>query len=278
MVSVTDGHLHVVSADTDRFPLRPGGFGRDWWTGRAVDAGQITRDLDGTGVDRGVVVQAVGPYGNDNSYARAAVEADPERLALVVAIDAGGDDPGREVAGLAAEGGVAGVRVFAAGGDAAWLTDGRGEEIWAAAARSGVSIVAALLPDHLDALPTLVADRPDVLVALDHLAFPDLTGGPPYASAGPLLALAALPAVHLKVSTISLLAARGLGGTRALVERLVEVFGADRVAWGSDHPQSYELSYPEMVALARDACAGLDDAARAAVLGGTADRLWFGGR
>jgi L-fuconolactonase len=277
MVSVIDAHLHVVSADTDRFPQQPSGFGRDWWTGRSVDVGQITDDLDATGVDRGVIVQAVGPYKNDNRYARAAVSRDPERFALVAAIDATGPDPGGELSTLVAGGGVSGVRVFAAGGDASWLADERGEAIWDVAARTGVSIVAALFGDHLDALGALVSRQPAVTVALDHLAFPDLGGGPPYPRAGSLFALAALPAVHLKVTTIGLLAARDAGGSRALTDRLVVTFGAERVAWGSDHPQSYEISYPDMVQLAFDACVGLEPDARAAVLGGTAARLWFGG-
>jgi predicted TIM-barrel fold metal-dependent hydrolase len=278
MVSVSDSHLHVVSADTDRYPLQPSGFGRDWWTGRAVDAEQIDRDLTAAGVDRGVVVQAVGPYRNDNRYARDVVRGDPERFALVAAIDVGGPDPGAEVEALASEGDLAGVRVFAAGGEAAWLTDGRGAGIWAAAAEAGISLVAALFADHLDALAALVTAQPDVLVALDHLAFPDLRGGHPYPNAASLLGLAVLPAVHLKVTTISLTTARDHGGAPRLVERLVGEFGADRVAWGSDHPQSYELPYPEMVQLARDACAGLDPDDRDAVLGGTAARLWFGAR
>jgi L-fuconolactonase len=278
MISVIDSHLHVVSADTQRYPLQPGGFGRDWWTGRSVDLEQIGRDLDRAGIARGVIVQAVGPYRNDNRYARAAVESDPDRFALVGAIDATGPDPGRELAALVDEGDVAGVRVFAAGGGASWLTDGRGEAIWDVAARTGISLVAALFADHFDALGSLVAARPDVVVALDHLAFADLTGGPPYANAGALFALAALPAVHLKVTTISLLAAVDAGGSGPLVERLVGAFGPERVAWGSDHPQSFEIPYPDMVQLARDACAGLGPAERAAVLGGTAARLWFGSR
>jgi predicted TIM-barrel fold metal-dependent hydrolase len=278
MVSVIDAHLHVVSADTDRYPLQPGGLGRDWWTGRSVDVGQIGRDLTAAGVDRGVIVQAVGPYRNDNRYARAAVGSDPDRLALVGAIDATGSDPGGELSALVADGGVSGARVFAAGGDASWLTDSRGEAIWEVAAGTGVSLVAALFADHLDALGGLVSARPDVVVALDHLAFPDLTGGPPYPQAGALFALAALPAVHLKVTTIGLLAARDAGGSRALLDRLITVFGPDRVAWGSDHPQSYEIPYPDMVQLALDACVGLEPDARTAVLGGTAARLWFGDR
>jgi predicted TIM-barrel fold metal-dependent hydrolase len=277
MVSVIDAHLHVVSSDTDRFPQQPSGFGRDWWTGRAVDVEQIGRDLDAAGVDRGVIVQAVGPYRNDNSYARAAVAEHRDRFALVAAIDAGGPDPGAELASVVDAGPVAAVRVFAAAGDATWLDDERGHAIWEVASRTGTPLVAALFPGHLDALATLVDAHADVTVALDHLAFPDLSGGPALPNAAPLFALADLPAVHLKVTTISLTSAPAdAGGPRALVEQLAARFGADRVAWGSDHPQSYELPYLDMVALARDACAGLDPAARDAVLGGTAARLWFG--
>jgi predicted TIM-barrel fold metal-dependent hydrolase len=277
MVSVIDAHLHVVSGDTDRYPQHPSGFGRDWWSGRAVDVEHIARDLDATGVDRGVIVQAVGPYRNDNSYARAAVAGDPTRFALVAAIDAGGRDPGTELGVVVDAGPVAAVRVFAAAGDATWLDDERGRAIWEVASRTGTSLVAALFPDHLDALAALVDAHPDVTVALDHLAFPDLTGGAPYPNAAPLLAVSELPSVHLKVTTISLTSAPSdAGGPRALVEQLVERFGADRIAWGCVLPLCFELPYPEMVALAKEACIGLDAGARDEVLGGTAARLWFG--
>src|SRR3954453_9315399 len=113
MVSVTDAHVHVVSSDTERYPLRLGGFDRDWWTGRSIDAPHVTRDLDAAGVERAVIVQAVGPYSNDNRYARDAVANSGGRFALVAAIDADGDDPTSELEALATGGGVAGVRVAA---------------------------------------------------------------------------------------------------------------------------------------------------------------------
>jgi predicted TIM-barrel fold metal-dependent hydrolase len=250
MVSVIDGHLHVVSADTDRYPLQPGGLGRDWWTGRTVDVGQISRDLAAAGVDRGVIVQAVGPYRSDNRYARAAVLSDPDRFALVGAIDASGPDPGGELAALVGDGGVAGARVFAVGGDASWLTDSRGEAIWEVAARTGVSLVAALFADHLDALGALVSGRPDV-VEMRSTTWPSRTSHrrPAYPQAGPLFALAALPAVHLKLTTIGLLGARGAGGSRALVDRLIAGFGRTG-SRGDRTTRVVRGPYPDMVQLA----------------------------
>jgi predicted TIM-barrel fold metal-dependent hydrolase len=276
MISVTDAHVHVVAKDTDRFPLRPGDFGRDWWTGRPVDAEHVTRDLDAAGVDRAVIVQAVGPYGNDNRYAHEVVAASGGRFALVVAIDTDADDPAAELATLVAGGSVAGVRVAAFAGDAPWMADGRGAAIWDAAADCGTNLVVACLARHVPAVADLVRRRPEVAVVLDHCAFPDLEGGPPYHRAAPLLDLADLDAVHLKVTTIVLRAAEAAGGAGTLVATLVDIFGVDRVCWGSDHPQTFEIPYARMVQLAFDATAALDAGARAAVLDTTARGLWFG--
>jgi L-fuconolactonase len=278
MISVTDAHVHVVSSDTDRFPLRPGDFGRDWWSGREIGAEQITRDLDAAGVERAVIVQAVGPYGNDNRYAQEVGAAGAGRFAAVVAIDTDGDDPAAELAALVGAGNVAGVRVAAFAGDAPWLTDGRGAAIWDAAADCGVNLVIACLAPHVPAVAELVRERPDVTVAMDHCAFPDLDGGPPYHRAAPLFELAGLPSVSLKLTTIVLRDAERVGGPRPLVAQLVDAFGAARVCWGSDHPQTYELSYVQMVQLARRATVALDAEARAAVLDTTARDLWFAGR
>ncbi len=278
MVSVTDAHVHVVSPEAQRYPRNPGRFGRDWWIGREVDAEHIADDLAGAGVERAVIVQAVGPYGNDNSYARDAVAASAGQFALVAAIDTDGADPAAELAALVENGGVAGVRVAAFAGECKFLTDGRGRAIWDIAAACGMNLIVACVADQLPEVAQLVADRPEVPVALDHCGFADLTGGPPYARATKLFDLAVLAGVHLKVTTIALRQADAAGGARAYVNHLVDAFGVNRLCWGSDHPQTFELPYPAMVRLAFDATVDLDDDQRAAVLDTNARRLWFGGR
>ena len=62
---------------------------------------------------------------------------------------------------------------------------------------------------------------------------------------------------------------------RSAVARLVDLFGAERIVWGSDHPQVHDRAYPALVTLVTDALSGLDETTQAAVLGGTAARLWF---
>jgi L-fuconolactonase len=273
---IIDAHLHVVSGDTRRYPQTPRGFGRDWWTGRTIDADAITADLDAAGVGRGVIVQAVGPYTADNRYARDAVRASGGRFALVAAIDADAGDPVDALEAVVREGDVAAVRVFAVQESSGWLHDHRAEAIWTAAADLGTSLVFAGLPHHLSRIAALCAATPQLTVALDHCAFVDLADGPPYVAAEPLFALAELPSVHLKVTTIGLETAETHGGAPAFVATLVERFGARRVAWGSDHPQTHEVAYPEMVEMARRATAPLDAGDARAVLHDTAARLWFG--
>ena len=49
-------------------------------------------------------------------------------------------------------------------------------------------------------------------------------------------------------------------------------FGAERLAWGSDYPQTHDRPYADLVALAEHACRNLSEPDRARVLGGTALR------
>jgi predicted TIM-barrel fold metal-dependent hydrolase len=132
-----------------------------------------------------------------------------------------------------------------------------------------------LFAGHLGAFCSLVEQVPEAWFALDHCAFPDLRSGPPYPEASSLVALADHRSVHLKVTSHVLLDAAAHGGTAALLEHLAASFGADRLCWGSDHPQTVELQYPEMVALAADAVRTLDDAAQRSILDLTARRLFF---
>ena len=51
-------------ATTARFPTHPTGVASDWWR-HGGDVDELIGELDGAGVERCVVVQAVGAYGHD---------------------------------------------------------------------------------------------------------------------------------------------------------------------------------------------------------------------
>jgi predicted TIM-barrel fold metal-dependent hydrolase len=261
---IVDSHTHVMSTDTDRYPTRPD-LGH-WFHG-AGDVASLLAAMDGAGVDQAVLVQFVGGYGYDCRYAADAVAEGGGRLRLCAAVDMFGADPAGDLRALAATTSVQAVRAFGVGAEAAvWLTDGRAAALWAAAAEVGTGVVATIWDRDLHHLRPLVEAHPDVTVAIDHCGFVDVAG-----DVAPLLDLADLPAVHVKVSSHVL---GPLADPAAAVDLLAAHFGADRLAWGSDYPQT-EGSYAEMVALARRAAGTLDDAGRADYLGRTARRLWF---
>jgi L-fuconolactonase len=131
-----------------------------------------------------------------------------------------------------------------------------------------------ILSHQLPELRAMLERFPEVSVALDHCGFPDLRGGPPYAKAEDLFGLAALPNVSLKVSGHLLKHAEAAGDHRDLVDQLSAAFGADRLLWGSDYPQTHDRSYAALVELGRGACSRLPLADQYAFLGENALRLW----
>ena len=258
----------------DRSPSRPTGVASDWWrAGGGVD--ELIKALDHADVDRAVVVQAYGAYGHDCSCAASAAGEHPARLALVISIDMEADDPAATMVDLmgALPVAPAGVRLFGVGGtEPVWLADGRAAAVWDLAAELGTTLVPTLFTRHLPALAAVIEERPEVTVALDHCAFPDMGDGGEAA----VVRLAELPEVHLKVTTHVLGWATDVEGDPApIVGRLASAFGAHRLCWGSDHPQNQSRSYAEKVELAHQATRELDPAERDAVLSGTALRLWF---
>jgi predicted TIM-barrel fold metal-dependent hydrolase len=262
---IVDSHTHVMSTDTERYPTRSD---LGYWFHGAGDVASLLAAMDDAAVDQAVLVQFVGGYGYDCTYAADAVAAGNGRLRLCVAVDMYGADPAADLRALATSASPQVVRVFGVGADdPVWLTDGRAAAVWAAAAETGIGIVATLWDRDLHHLRPLVEAHPTVTVAIDHCGFVDFSG-----DVSPLLDLADLPAVHVKVSSHVL---GPLEDPAVAVDLLADRFGADRLVWGSDYPQT-EGTYAGMVELARRAARNLDEGEREDFLGGTARRLWFG--
>lgn len=274
---IVDTHVHVIAADHDRYPLNPTGVDTGWVRQAPVTVEEYADLMDGAGVRRAVLVQAYGAYGHDNRYAVDAAASRPDRFASVVIIDTDHDpDPAARLRAMAEHDGVGGVRLFAiAGAMAARLDDPRTYPLWEMAVELDLRIVVALLAPQLPQLKVLLRRFPEVPVALDHCGFPDVAGGPPYPGAAPLFELAPLSNLNLKVTCNLLEYVVTAGGDpRDLVERLAEVFGAERLLWGSDFSHTHDRPYSALVELGRFACSRLATAERRAFLGENALRLW----
>jgi predicted TIM-barrel fold metal-dependent hydrolase len=270
---IVDTHVHVVARDESRYPLRPSGVGSQWFREHPVTAEDLLVTITAAEVDRAVLVQAHGAYGSDNSYVLDALRVAPDRFVGIVIVDP--DDPGSptRLRELAAVAGCHGVRLFGIGAEPPrWFDGDAGAALSDVAVELDLRIVATLLTPDLPRLARILARHPAVPVVLDHCGFPEVRGGPPFAGATELLALADHTGLHLKV-TSHVLESAGPHAS-AFVELLVDRFGAERLVWGSDYPQTHDRTYAELVALGREACAGLSLPDRARVLGENALRLW----
>jgi predicted TIM-barrel fold metal-dependent hydrolase len=270
---IVDTHVHVVAADRERYPLRPTGISLDWFREAPVAVEDFLTLMTAAGVDRAVLVQPMSAYGFDNRYVIDATRTHSDRLASVVIVDTA-DDPARRLRAMANEG-VSGVRLFAIGNPTLRrLDDAEALRLWEASAELDLPVVVTILSDQLPELRAMLERFPDASVALDHCGFPDLSGGPPYANARGLFELATLPNVSLKLSGHLLEHADAAGDPRDLVDQLAAAFGAHRLLWGSDYPQTHDRSYAALVELGRGACSRLPLADQRAFLGENALRLW----
>jgi predicted TIM-barrel fold metal-dependent hydrolase len=270
---IIDTHTHVVSPDEARYPRLGTGPASSvaWLTEQPVDAACLLADLDAGGVHGAVVVQPHGAYAYDNRYVAEARRLAPDRLVAVSIIDVAAPDRLEALRRWAAAG-MGGTRLFnIPPADPPWLGAEAGAAVVEEARALGVRLGVCVLPSDLHRVEALLLQAGDVPVALDHCGFADVRDlRSPTGQA--LVRLARFPGIRCKVTTTLL---HGAGGDpRDLLEGLCEVFGADRLMWGSDYPQHHERPYPELVDEARHACSRLSPDEQAAYLGGTALALW----
>jgi len=80
---------------------------------------------------------------------------------------------------------------------------------------------------------------PKVVMILDHLSRAPFADGPPYSKADDFLALAKYSQVYLKITPINVSPKSwGKGSPETFFGKIIDVFGADRIAWGSNFPNS----------------------------------------
>jgi L-fuconolactonase len=93
-----------------------------------------------------------------------------------------------------------------------------------------------------EGLPLLrqIMDRfPKVTIILDHLSRAAFADGPPYKAAAEFLELAKYRQVYLKITPVNVTPKSwGKGAPDTFFGKVLDTFGASRVAWGSNFPNS----------------------------------------
>jgi L-fuconolactonase len=274
---VIDSHAHVISRDRARYPLAPlGGAAPEWLDERGVDTDELLERMDAAGVSRAVLVQFGAAHGYDNRYVLDSADEHPERLVAVCALD-GQNESVAELLSKCLACGAVGVRLRAPDRGPAldWLEC---ENVWRCAAELSVPVAIHLMTQHHVAGIALIKERmrqfPSLRVVLDHV------GNPPWQADAIDLGLRAVSGLAdaanfvVKFSSVNLnrLDAAHLNAG-CVLSRLVQIFGAERIMWGSDAPNT-PGDYSHLLQRMRAAATGLSSVEQALIFGGTAARVY----
>lgn len=134
-------------------------------------------------------------------------------------------------------------------------------------------LLARQLPLGLD----LARSAPETVFVLDHCGVPDIAGGGFDTWAAGLKPLAACPNVAIKLSGITAYTGGGwrLATLQPYVARVLDLFGPDRMVWGSDSPVcTLHSDLAEWVAASQALLAPCTAGERAAILSGNARKIW----
>jgi L-fuconolactonase len=302
-----DGHLHPVSDDTQRYPRvpdagnpaaafpgafvmppgvggQPGGMGSTQRAETDIDK-RVLAWMDEQGVEAIADVQKRGSYGTDNRYTVDAAAAHPQRLFAVVILDPQDAGAPAQLRDLISNHGIAGLRLTgspAADGTFPWLSSPAALELWKIANDAGIVIDIMITNQDnsttgVPEIARLAKAYPKVRLVLDHALYPKVEGGPDYGINAAYATLAAQKNVYFKFTTINLDFLREAHlPAPEFVRRLVTVYGADHVLWGSDLGNSGG-TYPELVARIIDSTSKLTATERKKVLRDTGKAVFVRG-
>ena len=265
---IIDSHVHYWQAASAARPWDPHALSP---APVPLSAEQVLALTGAAGVDR--VVQVVPSLmGYDNRYALEAAQAYPERIAGVFArVDPLAADVRQVLATLAATPKFSGIRLaLLTPLQLSWFHDATLAPVFEAAERYGFPI-AIYAKGYAKKIAALARLYPGVKLLVDHMATNHLDAQP-FANWSDMLALRSLANIWIKVSHLpELCHAEGFPYPRGqqYFQELLEVFGADRLIWGTNYPPSSKAcSYQQSVDFALLATRGLQRDERAKIFSG----------
>ena len=277
---IIDIHPHIFSRDTVRYPVTPiGGERSDWSKERSVTIEELVAEMDEARVDKAAIVHSSTTYGFNSDVVVDGIAQYPGRLTGVFSVNITEPDAPERMRYWLSKG-MTGMRIYARGSKIkeAWLSidDPANAAAWEAAAELGISVALNVHARDagLEQIRNVATRYPTVPVVIDHLGRPPIADGPPYLAASDYFRLSELPNIYLKYTFSGLTSMlKEKAAAETFIPKLVSVFGASRIAWGSNYP-SAPGTLAEIVASAQGACAGLSDEDRSWIFAKTAQHLY----
>lgn len=228
------------------------------------------------GVNR--MLQVTRYFDLSDDYSLAGVQAHPQHFHVIGRYDSSMLRHPESLNEWYSRPGIVGLRLFAHPTDVRVFGDDA-DAFWSQIARLGIP-VSAYAPGHLWAIGVIAQTLPDVRIVVDH-AGADVFAATPAAERflehDTLLSLARHPNVFVKASGLPEATDEVFPypGAQLRMRELCGIFGADRVMWGSNFTPAARVGrYSDHVEFARRATAELLPDEAAAVLHGTAERVF----
>jgi predicted TIM-barrel fold metal-dependent hydrolase len=273
---VIDTHAHIYSPDEKKYPpiakpLRPpAGKG---------SLEHLKEMAKANGVQAACAIQVSTFYRFDNRYICDSAVANPEWVAGVCTLDP--DDAGSPalLKQFAAKYGIKGMRSIPAKNGK--LDHPGVRALWKAATDLGIVINVLINHDKAPEAEKMLGDFPALRVVLDHCL--NLKAGPEMAPIlKAVLRLSRHKNLHAKLTFLPTGSSTGYpcADMHAPCLQIVDAYGAERCIWGSDFPNELwtpRVSYAEHLRIFQKDLP-LKPAARTAILGETAHKLWFAGK
>lgn len=269
-----DAHMHLWRLDRGEYA---------WITD---DLAPIKRDfgpqdakplLDSCGIEGAILVQAA-PTVAETGFLLAHAAREPWVQGVVGWVDMAARDAPDVIAGLAEDPRLVGIRPMLQDiPNVEWMLRPELGPAFRALIEQGLGFDCLVRPPHLEALLALLARHGELRAIIDHGAKPAIAAGEPEPWASRMTALARETSAFCKLS--GLITEAGPGWTpsdlRPWVDHLLDVFGPERLLWGSDWPVlTLAGDYVGWYRAAEELMAGLNPEARRAIFGDNAARAY----
>lgn len=273
MTAVIDAHVHYWRVDRGDYCWMTAGspLCRDFLPANGKPL------FDAAGVDGIVLVQAA-PTEAETHFMLSLAQRDPRVRGVVGWTDMEAPDAPDRLAALAVNSLMRGIRpMWQDIPDDDWLLRPSQDAAYRAAAELGLTFDALARVRHLPLLPRLVERHPGLPLVIDHAAKPEISANGFATWRRGMADMASFPHVCCKLSGLVTEAAPGapLADIAPYAEAVLELFGPERVMFGSDWPVvTTHRDYATWWSWTHQLTAHLPRASQDAVFGGTACRFY----
>jgi len=267
---IVDSHAHIWIHDQE-YPWAAGESDIPQYDARP-DA--LIDMMHGHGVEQTVLVQYI-QYKWDNRYVADVLKRYPSLFMGVCRVDPLSPGGADQLSYWTEEQGFKGVRLgYQPGIHKDWLADPLIVPLFRRAAALKVPVILLITPPCLPDLAAILEQVPDVDVVLDHMAdFFNSRNG----DLKKLLELSRYPRLFLKLSHVAVYSLESFPwrDTHDVMQQVLQVYGAQRVMWGSDWPFSLAtMTYAQSLAYVQEEMKFLTQADREWILAKTALQIW----